>query len=81
MPDTPARAEALRKWQEPRDGVPLYAPRVYVGRDVNRAAIIDLADPQGRSRIRMRVDSLGTPSLEFLDANGTVTARFPEAGR
>jgi hypothetical protein len=81
MPDTPARAEALRKWQEPRDGVPLYAPRVYVGRDVNRAAVIDLADPQGRSRIRMRVDSLGTPSLEFLDANGAVTARFPEAGR
>lgn len=81
MPDSAAREEALRRWAEPRNGVPLYAPRVYVGRDVNKSALVDLADPQGRTRIRMRVDSLGTPSLEFLDTNGVVTARLPEARR
>jgi hypothetical protein len=75
------REAALRRWAEPRDGVPLYAQRVYVGRDPNRAAVVDLSDPEGRPRIRLRVDSLGTPSLEFLDEDGEVVTRLPEAGR
>jgi hypothetical protein len=77
MPEGPARAEALRKWQEPRNGVPLVAQRVYVGRNPNKAAVINLSDPAGRPRIRMMVDSLGTPSLEFLDEQGKVTAKLP----
>lgn len=81
MPEGPDRDAALRRWAAPRDGVPLAAQRVYVGRDPSRAAVVDLSDPMGRPRIRMRVDSLGTPSLEFLDENGQVTARLPEAGR
>lgn len=81
LPEGPAREEALRRWAEPRDGVPLYAPRVYVGRDVAKAAVVDLSDPQGRPRVRLRVDSLGSPSLEFLDESGRVTTRLPEAGR
>lgn len=80
MPEGPAREEALREWAAPRDGVPLYARRVYVGRDQSKAAVVDLADPQGNTRIRMRVDSLGTPSLEFLDAEGNVTAKLPDPG-
>ncbi len=79
MPEGPARAEALRKWQEPRNGVPLYAERVYLGRNVSKAAVINLSDRSGRPRIRMMVDSLGTPSLEFLDEQGHVTARLPES--
>jgi hypothetical protein len=81
MPEGPDRDAALRRWAAPRDGVPLAAQRVYVGRDPSRAAVVDLSDPMGRPRIRMRVDSLGTPSLEFLDENGQVTARLPETGR
>lgn len=81
MPEGPAREAALRRWAEPRNGVPLYAQRVYVGRDPSKSAVVDLADRMGRARIRMRVDSLGTPSLEFLDANGQVTLRLPEARR
>ena len=77
----PARAEALRKWAEPRNGVPLAAERVYVGRNVSRAAVVNLSDPSGRPRLRLMVDSLGTPSLEFLDEGGKVTARLPEARR
>lgn len=81
MPEGPAREDALRRWAQPREGVPLYAPRVYVGRDLSRSAVVDLADPLGRTRIRMRVDSLGAPSIEFLDENGRVTSRLPETGR
>ena len=73
----PAKSEALRKLQEPRNGVPLFAPRVYVGRNMQKAAVVNLSDPMGRPRLRLAVDSLGVPSLEFLDADGRVTARLP----
>jgi len=79
--DTVHRAAALRALAAPRNGVPLMAQRVYVGRDAARSAVLNLADPLGRTRIRLRVDSLGTPSLEFLDEAGAVTARLPEARR
>ena len=79
IPAGPARDSALRKWAQPRNGVPLAAPRVYVGRDVSKAAIVNLSDRNGNTRLRLMVDSLGAPSLEFLDASGTVTSRLPGA--
>jgi len=77
-PEGPARTAALQKWAQPRNGVPLAAPRVYVGRDASKAAVLNLSDRNGKPRLRLTVDSLGTPSLEFLDAAGTVTSRLPE---
>lgn len=77
-PEGPARNAALQKWAEPRNGVPLFAQRVYVGRDVTKAAVVNLSDRNGKTRIRMMVDSVGTPSLEFLDETGKVTSRLPE---
>ena len=79
--DSAARVAALRELMAPRNGEPLFAQRVYVGRDVARSAVVNLSDPSGRPRLRLRVDSLGTPSLEFLDDSGRVTLRLPEAGR
>ena len=81
LPDGPAKTAALQKWQEPRNGVPLYAQRVYVGRDRAKAAVVNLSDPNGKPRLRLTVDSLGAPSLEFLDASGRVTSRLPEPAR
>lgn len=78
MTDTVARAEAMRRWQAPRNGQPLAAPRVFVGRDVNRAAVVTLSDPNGLPRLRLMVDSSGTAGIEFLDEAGRVTARVPE---
>jgi len=78
IPEGPARTAALQKWAQPRNGVPLAAPRVYVGRDASKAAVLNLSDRTGKPRLRLTVDSLGTPSLEFLDAAGTVTSRLPE---
>lgn len=78
LPAGPAREEALRQWQAPRNGVPLVAQRVYVGRNPQRAAVINLSDPNGRPRLRLMVDSLGQPSLQFLDEQGRVTARLPQ---
>lgn len=80
MPAGPARDAAMNKLMEPVDGVPLYAERVYVGRNRAKAAVLQLSDQLGKARIRLQVDSLGAPSLEFLDAQGKVSSRFPAAG-
>ena len=78
MTDSTARAAALQRLFGPRDGVPLAATRVYLGRDRSKAAVLNLYDPNGKPRLRLKVDSLGGASLEFLDEQGTVTARLPE---
>jgi hypothetical protein len=78
LPDGPEKTAALARWAAPRNGVPLAAPRVYLGRDRSRAAVLNLYDPSGKPRLRLRVDSLGAGSLEFLDEQGVVTARLPE---
>lgn len=52
-------------------------PRLFVG-TANRAATLEMRDAGGRTRIRMAVDSLGVPALEFLDASGGVVRRLPE---
>jgi hypothetical protein len=70
--DTLARNAALARWAAPRNGVPLNAQRLFVGRDPAKSAIVNLLDRNGRSRLRMLVDSLGEPRIEFLDAAGTV---------
>jgi hypothetical protein len=76
--DTATRNPAMRRWAEQRPGGrPLFAQRVYVGRDPARSAVVNLSDPEGRVRLRMVVDSSGTPSLEFLDAAGAVTRKLP----
>ena len=81
IPAGPARDQALAALMAPRNGVPLNATRVFVGRDVRKSAVVNLSDPQGRPRLRMSVDSLGRPALEFLDETGRVISRLPEAGR
>ena len=76
--DSTARTAALQQLFGPRNGVPLAAGRVYLGRDRARSAVLSLSDPNGKPRLRLRVDSLGKASLEFLDENGAVTARLPQ---
>lgn len=78
IPEGAARNAALQAWAGPRNGAALFAPRVYVGRDISKAAVVNLSDRNGKPRLRLMVDSLGAASLEFLDADGKVTSRLPE---
>lgn len=78
LPAGATRDAAIKKWAEPRNGVPLMAQRIYVGKDVAKNAIVGLFDPQGRPRMRMMVDSSGTASLQFLDEKGAVVTSYPE---
>jgi hypothetical protein len=53
-------------------------PRAYLGRDPDKGSSLRLADVQGKNRIILRVGEDGTPEMEFLDAAGKVTARWPK---
>jgi hypothetical protein len=76
--DTAARRVALRDWAtRPRNGEPLSAQRMFVGRDRAKSALLVLSDPQGKARLRLLVDSLGAARIEFLDASGAVVSRLP----
>ena len=77
LADSAARTAALQRLMGPRNGVPLRATRVYLGRDLSKSAVLNLSDPNGKPRLRLRVDSLGNASLEFLDENGAVTSKLP----
>lgn len=72
MPEGPAKQAAMKRMMEPRPGVPLFAQRVYVGRDPAKAAIVVLSDKLGHARLRLMVDSLGDASLAFMDTTGKV---------
>ena len=77
LPDGPAKSAARQRVLAPRDGVPMYAERVYMGRNSAKAALLNLSDRDGKTRIRLQVDSLGAPTMEFLDAEGKVIAKLP----
>jgi hypothetical protein len=72
MPAGPARDSALTAFVA-NNGHPLAAQRLFAGRDPNKNAVINLADPQGHPRLRLVVDSTGSASIQFLDAAGHVT--------
>lgn len=73
MADTAARRAAILRHQGPRNGVPMRAQRLFVGRDPSKSAVVNLADRDGKPRLRLLVDSLGAARIEFLDAAGKVT--------
>ena len=77
----PEGPEKTRRLQQLRDSPIGEAGRsklrVFVGKTPDRAATLMLGDPNGRTRLRLMVDSAGTPSMEFLDAAGQVVRRYP----
>jgi hypothetical protein len=79
MPDTAARRVALARLMGPVNGVPLAANRLFLGRDVSKNAVVNLFDPLGRIRLRLRVDSLGRAGMDFLDDSGRVTFSLPDS--
>jgi hypothetical protein len=74
LQDPAAREAAI---QQMRDAGELTTRRLYLGKGRDDAMILDMRDPEGRSRIRMTVAPDGTPLLEFLDAAGEVVSRMP----
>ncbi len=72
MPAGAARDSAMKAFVE-NNGHPLAAQRLFAGRDPSSSAVVNLADPLGRPRLRLVVDSTGAASIQFLDTAGHVT--------
>ncbi|HWZ57735.1 MAG TPA: hypothetical protein VNW46_02070 [Gemmatimonadaceae bacterium] len=70
QPDGPVKDSAM---QALRAG---YANRLFVGRDKQKTAIVQLSDASNRPRLRLTVDSAGAAAVEFLDESGKVTRRL-----
>lgn len=58
---------------------PATQTRVFLGRGLDQSAALNLKDSAGHDRIVIKVDADGTPSLQFLDADGKVTTQLPPA--
>jgi hypothetical protein len=76
LPQGPRRAQAM---EELRAAGFFPAPRLFVGRTREGAAVVRLCDARGRVRLRLAVDPEGVPSIEFLDEAGQVVLRLPGA--
>jgi catechol 2,3-dioxygenase-like lactoylglutathione lyase family enzyme len=79
--DSASRAAAMERHRGPRNGVPLVARRVFVGRDQSKAAVVNLSARDGKPRLRLMVDSLGVARIEFLDADGRTIYILPDTTR
>lgn len=77
MSEGPAKTAALQELRATAGG----AERVMVGRDREQAAVVRLADAQGKPRIKLSVDAAGAPRLEFLDQTGKVVYSLPPTGK
>lgn len=53
-------------------------PRVRLMRIADKSAQLCLDDTEGHTRILLHVAADGTPSMQFLDANGKVTHQWPD---
>ncbi len=77
LPNSPERDAKLKQLLEPVDGDPAFAHRVFIGKDANKSALINLADGKGKTRIQLIVDSSGDAKINFLDETGKVVYCLP----
>lgn len=78
MSDGPQKQAAIADFHKK---YPPYAlrKRASLGREVDKASVLRLCDPDGHTRILLRVAADGSPSMQFLDAAGAITQQWPVA--
>ena len=78
LPDGPEKTRRLQQLREsPIGEAGKSFPRVFVGKTQDRSSLVMLADPAGRPRLRLTVDSVGNPALDCLDESGRTVSRYP----
>jgi hypothetical protein len=77
LPNGPERDAKLKQLLEPVNGDPAFAHRVFIGKDANKSALINLADGKGKTRIQLIVDSTGEAKINFLNELGKVVYSLP----
>jgi len=77
LPNGPDRDAKLKQLLEPANGDPAFAHRVFIGKDENKSALINLADGKGKTRIQLIVDLTGEAKINFLNELGKVVYSLP----
>ncbi len=72
------RNKKLNELRFPKNGEPAFANRVFIGKDTDKNAVVNLSDPNGNIRLQLKVDSIGNAKILFLDEKGKITSKFPE---
>jgi hypothetical protein len=73
----PDEAERTAAVQKARREAPPAPRRIFVGKNADRAAVVSLADADGKPRLNLIVDATGESRIEFLGADGRVVNRIP----
>ena len=79
MPESPRRDSIARTLIAALPSNQRAARRVFVGRDTAKAAILNLSDRSGVTRLQLKVDSLGRASISFLDTGGHVVRTISDS--
>jgi len=66
------------EYQKMRDKNLLTSNRLYLGKNRQNASILKMNDIKGKERIIMQVDSVGNPTLKFLDEMGSIIYSIPK---
>jgi hypothetical protein len=77
LPNGPERDAKLKQLLEPANSDPAFAHWVFIGKDADKSALINLADKKGKTRIQLIVDSIGDAKINFLDSIGKVIYSLP----
>jgi hypothetical protein len=78
LPDGPEKTRRLQQLRDsPVGEAGKSTVRVFVGKTPDRSSVLLLADPEGRARIRLTVDSTGVPAMDFLDEAGRTVRHYP----
>ena len=78
LPDGPEKTRRLQQLRDsPAGEAGKSMLRVFLGKTPDRSSAVMLADPAGRIRLRLTVDSAGTPAMDFLDETGQTIRRYP----
>ncbi|MEO8236351.1 MAG: hypothetical protein ABI549_13110, partial [Flavobacterium sp.] len=78
IPDESERKKRLEEMKFPKNSEPAFANRVFIGKDYNKDAVLNLSDIKGKVRLQMKVDSLGNGQILFFNEDGKITSKFPE---
>jgi hypothetical protein len=76
MPDGPGKWQTLEKLRAQRV---FETYRMFVGKHTDKSSVISMFDRNGQNRLRLKVDSLGQPSLTFYDEKGRPTLKLPDS--
>jgi hypothetical protein len=86
-PDTPLSLDLIDKLNTPEGSAEFETltkaggfgyPRVFIGKNEERASAVILRDAKGLARLRLTVTPGGAASIEFLNESGKVTRRIAE---